>query len=76
MINVIVSHLEGRPFVTPEGTVKVPTKPSCAHYHLNMKCLTAADPNFSPQRMILPPGIKKGLQALHYTLLYTFGWAP
>ena len=47
--DLIVSRLECRPFVTSEGTVKVPTKPNSSHYHFNVKCLTTADPNFSKQ---------------------------
>ena len=73
--DLIVSCLECRPFITPEGTVKLPTKPSCSHYHLKMKCLKAADPNFSPRCIVLPADVKKGLQAQHYAILSSFGLA-
>ena len=74
--DLVVSRLEYRPFVTPEGTVKVPTKPSCSHYHLNVKCLTTADPNFRPQSIVLPPDVKRSLKDHHYTVLSTFGLVP
>ena len=52
--DLIVSRMECRPFVAPDGTVKVPSKPSAVHYHFKMECLSAASPSFHPSTMVLP----------------------
>ena len=44
--DLIVSRMECRPFVAPDGTVKVPSKLSAVHYHFKMECLSAASLSF------------------------------
>ena len=71
--DLIVSRMECRPFVTPGGSVKVPAKPSAAHYHLNKHCPTVADVNFDPNSVVLLPDVKRGLKPKHYRVLSEFG---
>ena len=70
---LIVSRMECRPFVAPSGSIKVPAKLSAAHYHLNKHCLIAADVNFDPNSVVLPPDVKRGLKPEHYRVLSEFG---
>ena len=71
--DLIVCRMERRPFVASDGAVKVPAKPSAAHYHLNLECLTAAAANFDPSSIVIPPDIKKNLTPQHYAVLSKFG---
>jgi len=64
--------MECRPFVAPDGTVKVPSKPSAVHYHFNMECLSAASPTFQPSSIVLPADIKRNLHQVHITALAKF----
>lgn len=50
--DLIVSRLECRPFVAPDGSVKVSSTAKNAHYHLRFECLTKADSSFSPQCLV------------------------
>ena len=59
--DLIVSRLECRAFVTPNGSVKVPTTPENSHYHLSLSCLTNADPYFQPQFIAIPEDVKNKL---------------
>ena len=72
--DLIVSRMECRPFVSPDRSVKVPSKPSASHYHLNKECLTAADTNFDPRAIVLPPDVKRGLTPQHYNVLSELGF--
>ena len=65
--------MERRPFVAADGTVKLPAKPSASHYHLKMKCLTAACANFNPNSMVTPPDVHNNLTPQHFTVLSKFG---
>ena len=67
--NLIVSRLECRPFIAPDGAVKVTTTPKNSHYHLNMECLTKADASFKPQCLVLPDDLKGKLLNEHKSYL-------
>ena len=72
--DLIVSRMECRPFVAPDRSVKVPSKPSASHYHLSNECLTAADANFDPKAIVLPPDVKRRLTPQHYSMLSELGF--
>ena len=42
--DIVISHMERRPFKDTSGTVRTPTRPSAAHYHLKIMCVRIADP--------------------------------
>jgi len=67
--DLIVSRIECRPFRSPDNSIRVPSNPSNAHYHLRMECLKAADPGFNPLNMVLPHDVKVKLSAEHKQLL-------
>jgi hypothetical protein len=71
--NLIVSRLEYRPFVTPDGSVKVPTSAKNSHYHLSMECLTNADASFHPRSLQLPNDLKANLSRKQMDTLTKFG---
>ena len=71
--DLIVSRLECRPFVAPDGSVKVSSTAKNSHYHLRFECLTKADSSFSPQCLVIPDNVKEKLSDLHKQhLLNTF----
>lgn len=70
---LIVSRLERRPFVAPDGSVKVPASAKNSHYHLSMNCLTNADPSFLPQNLQLPNELKAVLSVEQLSILAKFG---
>lgn len=72
--NLVVSRLECRPFVSPDGSVKVPKTPKNSHYHLSMECLTNADPSFHPQKLQLPNELKVTLSGEQMDSLRKFGF--
>ena len=71
--DLIVCRMECRPFIAPDGTVKVPSKPSAAHYHLKLECLSAASPGFEPSAIVLPAEVRQNLKPLHHAVLAKFG---
>lgn len=71
--DLIICRMECRPFISPDGTVKVPSKPSASHYHFNSECLSVASSNFDPSAIVLPEVVKKNLKPEHYALLAKFG---
>ena len=67
--DLIVARLECRPYIATDGSVKVPTKPSCSHYHLKIDCLVAADAKFNPRNIVLPLEVRECLKNNHKELL-------
>jgi len=67
--DLIVSRMERRPFVAPDGTVRLPSKSSASHYHLKMECLTAACASFDPRDIVTPPDVSKRLTPQHFAIL-------
>ena len=57
--DLIVSRMKCRP---PNNSIRVPSNPSNAHYHLRMECLKAADPGFNPLSMVLPHDVKVSVE--------------
>ena len=51
--------------MTPDGSVKVPSTPSNAHYHLRKACLTSAEPCFDPNTIVLSKDVSKKLTTEH-----------
>ena len=73
--DLIVAQLECRPYVAADGSAKVLNKPSCAHYHLKMDCLVAADVKFKPCNIVVPLDVRKCLKSEHQELLNDFGFS-
>ena len=71
--DLIVSRLECRPFVAPDGSVKVPSSPKNSHYHLAKECLTNTDPSFTPSMLFVPDDVKTALSQHHKDVLRKFG---
>ena len=64
-----LAHLdEYRPFVTPDGTIKVP---STVRYRLKKACLTSAEPCFDPNTIVnvLSEDVSKTLTTEHKQLM-------
>ena len=70
---LVVSRLECRPFVSPDGSVKVPKTPKNSHYHLHMECLSSADPSFQPHQLCLPTDMRLALSESEIDSLTKFG---
>ena len=64
--DLIVSRLECRPFVAPDGSVKVLKTPKNSNYHLSISCLRKAD---TCDALLLPEEIKTALGHSHKQLL-------
>ena len=41
-----MSRMERKPYPTPQGNFRIPTRASNCHYHLRMCCITAVEPSF------------------------------
>ena len=67
--DLIVSRKECCPFRSPGNSIRVPSNPSNADYHLRMECLKATDPGFNPLSMVLPHDVKVKLSVEHKQLL-------
>ena len=56
--DLVVARMERRSFYDVTGAVRVPTRPSAAHYHLKLACIKAVDPHFLPSTQLqVPPDI-------------------
>ena len=57
---MILLLLDGKntPFVSGDGSVKLPARASNAHYHLQMDCFKLADPKFNPLSLVIPEEVK------------------
>ena len=63
--DIVISHMERRPFKDTSGTVRTPTRPSAAHYHLKIMCVRIADPQFMSSSLHIPPDIATLLTVVH-----------
>ena len=63
--DLIVSHLEQRPYKNALGELITPLAPSNAHYHLELGCVMAADNTFTPSALSVPQSVLCQLQACH-----------
>ena len=50
--DLIISRLERRPLLNQVGMLHTPWTPSQAHYHLDMRCIRAADSSFVPSSLV------------------------
>ena len=62
--------MECRPFVAPDGTLRLPSKSSASHYHLKMECLSSACVSFDPRDVVTPPDVSKRLTPQHFAILF------
>ena len=63
--DLIISRLERRPFMNQVGMLHTPWTPSHAHYHLDMRCIRAADSSFVPSSLVFPGSVRLQLQHSH-----------
>ena len=63
--DLIVSRLECRPFVAPDGQVKIPTTPKNSHYHAAPTCLLKADPFINLSSVVMPDHVANKLITIH-----------
>ena len=64
--------MEQRPFVTGDGSVKIPSKlrqVRNSHYHLRWKCLQLADAAFNPANVVTPTDVSAKLTPVHKEFL-------
>ena len=67
--DIIIAHLEKRPFRDQSGALKTPSRASAAHYHARLACVHAGDPTFLPSALVIPADVAMMLTALHQELL-------
>ena len=67
--DVVVAHLEKRPFRDPTGAMRTPSRASAAHYHVRLACLRATDPSFVSSTLVIPPDLATFLTVQHKELL-------
>jgi hypothetical protein len=70
-LDLIVSRMERRPFVRPDGSVHIPTNHSNSHYHLSMACLKAASPGNKQLQFVVPDEIIDKLSHSHKLALFS-----
>ena len=64
-----VSRMERRPYPTPEGNFRIPTRASNCHYHLRMCCITAVEPSFVGKALKIPKEVECYLLQVHQMYL-------
>ena len=67
--DLIIARMEQHPFVTGDGSVKIPSKTSNSHYHLRWKCLQLADAAFDPANIVTPTDVSAKLTPVHKEFL-------
>ena len=60
-----VSRMERRPYPTPQGYFRIPTRASSWHHHLRMCCITAVEPSFVGKALKIPNEVKCCLLQVH-----------
>ena len=64
--DLVIARMERRSFYDATGAVRVPTRPSAAHYHLKLACIKAVDPHFVLSTQLqVPPDITIKLTMKH-----------
>ena len=71
--DLILSRAENRPFVAPDGSTKIPTKPSVYHYHFKKDCIEATGVKFDPCMFVMPDDVKERLTIQHVSMLSSHG---
>ena len=61
----VIARLEKRQFRDASGTLKVPAKPSAAHYHFRLACICAIEANFLPSSLVIPCDVSELLCPIH-----------
>ena len=51
--------------------MKTPSTPSNSHYHINLICVSAAEPHFCPKQLIVPDDVREQLSVGHISFLFT-----
>ena len=68
--NMVIARLEMRPFRDSTGTLRTPSRPCAAHYHLRLACIRAADPNFISSTLTIPNDVALDLSSIHHEYLH------
>ena len=64
-----VSRMERRPYPTPEGNFRIPTRACHCHYHFCMCCITAVEPSFVGKALKIQNEVKCCLLQVHQMYL-------
>ena len=71
--DLLVSHLEPRPYRSKSGVTVTPPKPSNAYYHLDIGCIQQRNPGFKPSNLVISNSDKSKLSGAHREKLQTLG---
>ena len=59
--NLFVARSEKRPYRDSSGELVVPSSYSNAHYHVDVSCISQAEPTFYPSMLKIPTDICRQL---------------
>ena len=67
--DLCVARQERKPYRAPDGTERVPSRASNAHYHCRVLCIKAVEPVFVGKALVMPEDVKCSLGVVHVEYL-------